>query len=190
MRFRPSAGRRGRVGARPPVCLHSAGSGDGHHLGAFSRFCMLLLKASCCISFGLSVPAVNRADSTYLTRVSRVPGTTGPGCLSVIPHGVGGYWAAAWEARHLCPFVMTYVWTFSSSFGPRLELQLAGVLGQQSEVRSWRACAELCLARCSAGVPDAVPICVQDGQNTPPASRTFSLLALGAADLWTGSWEK
>lgn len=32
-----------------------AGSGTGT-LGAFSRFCMLLLKASCCISFCLSLP--------------------------------------------------------------------------------------------------------------------------------------
>lgn len=37
----------------PRVCT---GLRNRDHFGAFSRFCMLLLKASCCISFCLSLP--------------------------------------------------------------------------------------------------------------------------------------
>lgn len=74
-------------------------------------------------------------------------------------------------------------------------MHLASVLRQQSQsgptvpAELWTRKPGLCLAHCSAGVPDAVPIGVQDGQNTPAAS-AFSLLILGAVDLWTGSWEK
>lgn len=35
---------------------HSLVSGSVDYFGAFSRFCMLLLKASYCISFCLSLP--------------------------------------------------------------------------------------------------------------------------------------
>lgn len=47
----------GEQAQEPGSCwLHSLVSGSGHYFGAFSRFCMLLLKASYCISFCLSLP--------------------------------------------------------------------------------------------------------------------------------------
>lgn len=50
------SGLESRLGSVAPVWLHSLVSGSGHYFGAFSRFCMLLLKASYCISFCLSLP--------------------------------------------------------------------------------------------------------------------------------------
>lgn len=69
---------------------------------------------------------------------------------------------------------MTYVDVdFSSSVRPRLDLQLspAGAPSQRPKAaesgqapQCLQSCGPGSLAHCSAGVPDAVPIGVQDGQ--------------------------
>lgn len=59
----PLWGRKGIGGACSPICFYSVHSrglhwapGTEDYFGAFSRFCTLLLKASYCISFCLSLP--------------------------------------------------------------------------------------------------------------------------------------
>lgn len=70
-----------------PLQGFALGSGNRGYVGAFSRFCMLLLKASYCISFCLSLPT---------SKMGLIPPTSlkSPGfqCMT----GLGGHPAQAW----------------------------------------------------------------------------------------------
>lgn len=151
-----------------PACVLRA-PGMGHNFGAFSRFCMLLLKASCCVSLCLHLPSANGAiPPTYLSLQGS--GHRGVRACQVVPHRVGWFLGGCSGGSPPPRFVMTYVNVHLLQQRPaqagaatqRCWLHLAIVPGQQSGQ------APECL--CRAVLQGAAPICVQDGQNTPPAS--------------------